>query len=104
MRFCSTAAQGATCGTKSGLVPAPEPKHECHMIRVAFERPPAWYCDLAKARGYHKNRQGLFRRYHFINALKRIQQGLDAVGYYGDTARAIIRKAIEVPEEVFCGN
>ncbi len=87
---------------KSGLVPAPEQNHSGHMVRVVFERPPRWYCDLAAARGYHGNRQGLFRREHFINALKRIQGGLPAIGYYGDVARAIIRKAIEVPEEVFC--
>ncbi len=87
---------------KSGLVPAPEQRHSGHMIRVAFERPPKWYCDLAKARGYHKNRQGLFRRREFIIAMNRIKNGLKCEGYYADTAHAIIRKAIEVPEEVFC--
>ncbi len=84
------------------LTPAPDPIGVWHMIRTVVERPPRWYCNLAAARGYHKNRQGLFRRYHFTTAMKRIQAGENPSGYYADVARSIIRKAIEVPEEVFC--
>ena len=31
------------------LVPAPSPRHECHAIRVAVSRNPAWYRRLCAA-------------------------------------------------------
>jgi hypothetical protein len=33
------------------LIPAPEPKHHGHMIRVVAERNPAWYSRIAHAHG-----------------------------------------------------
>ncbi len=45
------------------LIPAPDPRHHDHKIRVAVQRPPEWYSDL-----YHKG----YRRQQIHNSLHRI--------------------------------
>lgn len=49
------------------LFPAPKPKHECHMIRVAINKNPEWYKEL-----YHSKNH--IRRKSCINALERISK------------------------------
>jgi len=66
------------------LHPAPQPKHEGHMVRVKDSSNPEWYSILAQNKGLHK-RRGKRRhgdlRIHVIEALKRMAKGfIDPVG------------------------
>ena len=94
------------------LVPAPEPRHGLHiegrgghMIRAVESRPPKWYLEIAASWGYDKKGRGRIERKKFVRALERIKDGKPSYhkndSYYS-ACKAIIRKAIEVPEEVFC--
>ncbi len=86
------------------LVPAPDPQHEGHMIRVVAERPPRWYLDIAASWGYKSKRQGRFERLHFLYMLRKIENGerCRQKSPYWDAACNIVERTIEVPEEVFC--
>ncbi len=53
-----------------GLIPAPEPKHYTHMIRVVLQRNPSWYSELYWD---YSN----FRRDRSLSALKRLSEGND---------------------------
>jgi hypothetical protein len=53
-----------------GLVPAPEPKHSSHMIRVVLQSNPFWYSNLYQ--DYWN-----FRRDRSLKALKRLAEGKD---------------------------
>ena len=53
-----------------GLIPAPEPKHSSHMIRVVLQNNPYWYRNLYDDYWH-------FRRDRSIKALKRLAEGND---------------------------
>lgn len=85
-----------------GLVPAGEPKHSEHKIRVAVQSNPAWYsrfvAKYTNCRG--RGRKRMIRPRTFINrkqvveALRRIRDG-EPGGIYVERLRAEIRATIE---------
>ena len=58
------------------LTPAPEPKHQCHKIRVVETQNPSWYREL-----YHETPN--FRRDRSLNSLERIINLKDQKFYIG---------------------
>ncbi len=50
------------------LLPAPDPRHVGHMIRVVVSRPPGWYM----ARWYAGRGRKTFKRHRFLAALQRV--------------------------------
>lgn len=58
------------------LIPAPQPKHRGHKIRVAVSHNPPWYSRLAQARGMSKRmHQGGTLRKRTLKALQRMIDG-----------------------------
>lgn len=53
------------------LVPAPDPKHPDHMIRVAISQNPSWYQEL------NRTEPSRIRRPHSLRALDRIRHVRD---------------------------
>ncbi len=86
------------------LVPAPDPQHENHMIRIVAERPPRWYLEIASRWGYDAKRRGRFERLHFLHMLRKIEDGkvCRQKSPYWDAALSIVEQAVSNPEEVFC--
>lgn len=67
------------------LIPAPEPKHHDHKIRVVAERNPPWYSRMAQARGMDGGRRsskryGPLRQYVRRALLRLINGWYDPVG------------------------
>ncbi len=60
------------------LMPAPEPKHEGHCVRVVISRPPDWYMRNF----YSKRGRKTMKRARLIQALKRIVAKKPIVGRY----------------------
>ena len=58
------------------LMPAPEQRHQGHMIRVAVGHNAAWYKDFVAARGKHTDRQRV------MAALRRVIDGKAPKGVY----------------------
>jgi len=59
----------STC-LRVSLIPAPEPRHRGHMIRVVVDQNPPWYSRMCAARNF----TGPGRRYVF-RALRRVIRG-----------------------------
>lgn len=60
------------------LVPAPEPKHACHQIRVAVNRPPQWFSAVAQRNKRVRKRKALpdfIKRANTLKALEAIVAG-----------------------------
>lgn len=77
------------------LIPAPDPRHVEHKIRVVNNQNPCWYQRMAKRRGFdkrsHKKRYGPLRQY-VIKALKRVVSGwFDPIGLEGEILEEIRR-------------
>lgn len=60
------------------LMPAPDPQHVGHMIRVVVSRPPDWYMD----RFYRGKGRKTFKRHRFLDALKRVSLCAPVRGNY----------------------
>jgi hypothetical protein len=83
------------------LVPAPEPKHACHMIRVS--RNPDWYRDMYWSRDH-------FRRDRSLAALQRIRKSLDEPtlvrriqNHYDTVYRALIQDRLLLGYDIGTG-
>ncbi len=83
------------------LVPAPEPKHEDHKVRLVESRPPPWYIKLCESWGYDKKRRGYFRRQRFLMAMNRVRDGVFTGGSYLQAVLDVVKHAQRDPEEVF---
>lgn len=60
------------------LVPAPEPKHVCHQIRVAVNRPPDWFSAVAQRHKRTRKRMPVpdfIKRANTLKALEAIAAG-----------------------------
>jgi hypothetical protein len=60
------------------LMPAPDPQHVGHMIRVVISRPPDWYME----RFYSGRGRKTFKRHRFVRALQRVAEGRPIAGAY----------------------
>jgi len=85
-----------------GLVPAPDPKHAGHKIRVVTERNPEWYSLLAGRKGLHKrrgrNRNGCLRK-KVVRALRRLSSGwYDPIGLEYEILETAVPLLIEAGE------
>ena len=72
------------CKLEVVLVPAPDPKHVDHKIRMVNNQNPCWYQRMAGRRGFDKRgkkkRYGSLRVY-VVRALKRVVSGwVDPIG------------------------
>lgn len=72
------------------LVPAPQPRHESHFIRVASERNPWWFRSL--------NTHQEVRRDRTLAALTRIVEGKENGGADEKRLQGIIERQIEAIE------
>lgn len=55
------------------LVPAPEPKHSCHKIRVRDEKNPDWFSKLNEGRGGNSSSKYRVERNRIIPILKQLK-------------------------------
>lgn len=67
------------------LVPAPEPKHIGHMVRMPINRNAGWWSELYSNYGKKLDRKC------FTNALHRILEGRDKLSVYDCYARQQIK-------------
>ena len=65
------------------LVPAPEPRHAGHCIRVVCDRNPAWYRSLFASRRYG------VKRGRVIRSLQRVIAGAVPTGYAAEILSAV---------------
>jgi len=84
------------------LVPAPDPRHSGHKIRVVESRPPKWYLDIAARWGYWRRGQGRFERRKLMRAINRIREGVYYGGPYEEAILETVKHAQRDPEEIFC--
>lgn len=75
------------------LVPAPEPKHPGHCIRVAVEWNPSWYSDLVWQRTYVPKGKRLERptvgRREVVNALRKLIAGKNPGGWVAEYLKGL---------------
>ena len=69
------------------LVPAPDPRHHSHKIRVAASHNPTWYSDLYWSYNH-------FRRDKSIKALNRIINEKDEFQVYDNIYRTLIHERL----------
>lgn len=82
------------------IVPAPEPKHSGHKIRVVESRPPSWYMEKC----YSTKGRKTFKRHRFIDALKNISKGTGFDSEYGKLAVTVCEHALTDPEDFYGSN
>lgn len=79
------------------LIPAPDPQHSGHKIRVVESRPPAWYFRTC----YSIKGRKTFKRHRFVTALSRIKRGYFNDCTYEQIAMEAIKTALIDPEDFF---
>jgi len=87
------------------LVPAPEPKHCGHCIRVAADRPPQWFSELSGRYLYRKGRQkprpSFIKRQESLRALQEIANGhvrtIYAQRWYQEVVRLLSDELERIP-------
>ena len=90
------------------LVPAPEPKHSIHMIRVCQSKNPDWYrkfCEQYPANRRTPRTRGKFdtkiKRQHTIKALENILRG-KTKGVYVERLRRFAETLKPRPAVEYC--
>lgn len=73
------------------LIPAPDPRHSGHKIRVVESRPPRWYMEFV----YPELGRKTFKRHRFIEACKRVAKG----NVFGTIYEKLALKIIEMREQ-----
>src|SRR5262245_39829566 len=68
------------------LVPAPDPKHTGHYIRVVADKPPRWFSEVARrymrsSKRYPRPRPNFLKRAGTLRALEAIAAGRIATTY-----------------------
>lgn len=87
------------------LVPAPDPKHHCHYIRVVENRPPVWFSEFAhhymrSSKRAPRPRPNFIKRRETMRALESIAAGKTDTIYAQRWLREIRRILANEQEQV----